>query len=248
MHLPPYEKSFMQKTPLNSFQGKANLTANQGSNKKRLLIIISSVLISLLGIAAIVAGAAIMYLNTQNDSEGYALSETCTVKTSSTAFILWVGSPVSEARLKWVVSSANSKEVFAGWGAASTVNAYTGNYQYATPESGWSYTARAYQAAINISSIHIINTNSPALAPAPESLYSDTVKTAGSSTLYCTPNNSGDKMGMLVIMNSDGSSGIDAQIQLGSKIALYGWLPYVLLPIGIVLLMMGLLLFRKSRK
>lgn len=218
------------------------------SNKK-ILTIISSVLIIVLGVAAIVAGAAFMYLNSTNDSEGYALSETYTVKTSATAFILWVGSPVSEARLKWIVTSTDANQlIFAGWGAASTVNAYTGNYQYETPESGWGYTARAYYAAINISSTHIINQNSPALPPPQESLYLNTVTTSDSTTLYCAPNSEGDKMGMLVIMNADGSSGVDAQIQLGSRIPIYGWLPYVLLPIGIVLLMLGLLLFRKNRK
>jgi hypothetical protein len=227
---------------------KANLTDNQGSNKKKILILIATVLIAALAVAALVSGAVIMYLNTSNDFEGYALSETYTVKTSENAFVLWVGSPVSEARLKWVIASNSSKEVFAGWGAASTVNAYTGNYRYATPESGWGYTARAYFAAINISSTHIINQNSPALPPPQEALYINTVTTSDSTTLYCAPNNDGDKMGMLVIMNADGLSGVDAQIQLGSRIPIYGWLPYVLLPIGIVLLMLGLLLFRKNRK
>ncbi|MCW4001437.1 MAG: hypothetical protein NWE93_14485 [Candidatus Bathyarchaeota archaeon] len=198
---------------------------------------------------ALVAGAAILYLNAGNDFEGYALSENYTIDTPASAFLLWVGSPVSEARLKWIVTSIEpNQSVFAGWGAASTVNAYTGNYQYATPESGWGYTARAYYAALNISKLHVVNQNSPPLVPPQEPLWLNTATTSSSTTLYCDPNNEGDKMSMLVIMNADGSSGIKAEIQLGSRIPLYGWLPFVLIPVGLILLILGLLVFRKSKK
>ncbi len=225
------------------------MVANQNLRKKKILIIISSILITVLGIAALVSGAVIMYLNTQNDFEGYAVSESYTVDTSANAFVLWVGSPVSEARLKWIITSTDSnREIFAGWGAASTVNTYTRDYQYATPQSGWGYHARAYYAAINISSTHIINQNSPALPPPQESIYLNTVTTSDSTTLYCTPNNEGDKMGMLVIMNADGSSGVKAEIQLGSRVPMYGWLPYILIPVGIGFLVTGLLIFIRRTK
>ena len=89
-----------------------------------------------------------MYLNTTNDSEGYALSNTYHIQTDSNAFTLWVGTPVSEARLKWVISTDSSKEIFAGWGTAQTVNAYTSNYQYATPAFGWNYHAQSIHCRI----------------------------------------------------------------------------------------------------
>jgi len=202
-----------------------------------------------LAITALIAGAVIMYLNSGNDFEGYALSENYTIDTSANAFVLWVGSPVSESRLKWVITPMDSnKEIFAGWGAAGTVNAYTGQYKYATPESGWSYIARAYDASIKISSLHIINQNSPVLPPSQdEPIWLDKVTTSDSITLYCTPNNDGDKMGMLVIMNTDGSNGVNATIQLGSRIAIYAWLPNLLIPIGIVLLIVGLILIKRKK-
>jgi hypothetical protein len=229
-------------------KGKDNLAdSNKKSNRKRMLTL-CSVLLLVLGAVAVIAGGFIMYKNTTNDSEGYTLSNTYTVQTPANAFILWVGSPHSEARLKWVVTSLDSDtQVFAGWGTADTVNAYTHNYQYATPASGWSYTARSYEAKINITNVQIINPDRPALPPT-QDLWLNTVTTANTATLYCTSNNEDGKNSMLVIMNADGSNGVEATIQLGSRIALYSWLPYILLPAGLLLLIIGVFLVRKTRK
>jgi hypothetical protein len=221
--------------------------ANLNASKKKILLMIVSVLIVLLGGVALTAGGVIMYLNTGNDSEGYALSNTYHVETDSNVFAIWVGAPVSEARLKWVISTDSGNEVFAGWGAMETVTAYTGNYQYATPASGWSYHARAYEASINITDVEIMNTQYPVMPMPSSELFLDTLKTSSAATLYCSPNSLG-RTGMLVVMNADASNGVDAEIQLGSRIPLYGTLPYVLLPVGVVLLFIGVLLVVKTRK
>jgi hypothetical protein len=222
--------------------------ANLNAPKKRILLIIVSVFMLLLGGVALIAGGVITYLNTTNDSEGYALSNIYHIETDSNAFVLWVGAPVSEARLKWVITSTDSNnDVFVGWGAAGTVNAYTGNYQYATPAAGWNYHAQAYEAELNIDNVQIINENYPVM-PLPQGIWLDTATVVDTLTLYCSPNNSDDKMGMLVIMNADGSAGVDAEIQLGSRIPMYSWLPYVLIPVGLLFLIAGLLLVKRVHK
>ena len=163
----------------------------------------------LLGGVAMIAGAVIMYLNTTNDSEGYASSNTYQIQTDSNAFTLWVGTPVSEARLKWIVTSTDSgKEIFAGWGTAQTVNAYTSNYQYATPAFGWNYRAQAYTALLNITNVQIVNPEKPVM-PMPTGIFLDTTTTSSTTTLYCSPS-SLDRTAMIVIMNADGSAGVDA--------------------------------------
>jgi hypothetical protein len=225
-----------------ALRGMVNLNAS----KKRILLIIVSVLILLLGGVALVAGGVIMYLNTTNDFEGYALSNTYHIETDSNAFALWVGAPVSEARLKWVISTDSSKEVFAGWGAMETVNAYTGNYQYASPALGWNYHAQAYLASLNITNLEIINTQYP-IMPMPTGIFLDTVTTSSVATLYCSPSSLG-RTGMIVVMNADASKGIDAEIQLGSRIPMYSWLPYVLIPVGLAFLIAGLLLVKRIHK
>lgn len=201
----------------------------------------------LLGGVALVAGAVIMYLNTSNDFEGYALSNTYHIQTDSNVFALWVGAPVSEAHLKWLISTDSGKTVFAGWGAMETVNAYTGNYQYATPAYGWNYHARAYEASLNITDVQIVNKQNPVMPMPASELFLDRLTTSSSATLYCSPS-SLSRTGMLVIMNADASKGVDAEIQLGSRIPIYGTLPYILLPLGVVLLLMGVVLVVKTRK
>lgn len=203
-----------------------------------------------LGLTALIAGAVIMFLNTGNDSEGYVLSESYTVDTSANAFALMMGSPVSGAQIKWVVSSADSnKEIFAGWGPVSTVTSYIRDYKYAGPQFGWSYVSKAYLTSIDVSSLYIVNQNSPALPPSQDlSIWQDKVTTTNSATLTCTPNSEDGKVGMLVIMNTDGSNGVHATIQLGAKIAFLGWLPYLLIPLGLVLLVIGLLLTKRKKQ
>jgi hypothetical protein len=215
------------------------------ASKKKTLLTITSILILLLGAVTVLAGAVIMYLNTGNDAEGYALSNTYHIQTDSNVFTLWVGAPVSEARLKWIISTDASKEIFAGWGTAQTVNAYTANYQYTMPY-GWNYHAHAYEASLNITNVQIVNPEKPVM-PMPSGIFLDTVTTSSSTTLYCNPS-SQDRTAMIVIMNSDASKGIDATIQMGSRIALYGWLPYVLIPAGIMILVAGLLLVKRVQK
>jgi hypothetical protein len=219
------------------------------SNRKKIFVLFS-VLLLIFGVLSAVAGTVFIYLNSGNDSEGYAISNQYTISTSSNAFVLWVGSPTSEAQLKWIITSVNSKEVVADWGPQSTVGNYVDQYSFETPMHGWNYRASAYIALLNITSVEVNNQGKPAFVRAPDSMWLNHVSTSDSTTLYCTKINSAnnDGLGMLVITNVDGSKGVDATIQLGSKIAVYGWLPYLLIPVGVALLIIGLLIFKRSKK
>jgi len=84
--------------------------------------------------------------------------------------------------------------------------------------------------------------------PMPSSgLFLDTVTTSNVATLYCSPS-SLSRTGMIVVMNADASKGLDAEIQLGSRIPMYSWLPYVLVTVGIVFLLAGILLVKRVGK
>jgi hypothetical protein len=218
-----------------------------GASKKKILLTIVSIFVLLLGVVFMVGGAIIMYLNSTNDAQGYALSNTYHVQTDSNAYVLWVGAPVSEAQLKWSITATQGKEVFAGWGDSSTIKTFADNYQYATP-IGWNYRARAYEASLNMTNVEVFNTNKP-IMPTPPNIWLDSVTTSSTATLHCSPKAfANDNTGMLVIMNTDNSKGVDAQIQLGSKIPSLSWLPYALLPLGLVLLITGVFMFKKVRK
>jgi hypothetical protein len=49
-------------------------------------------------------------------------------------------------------------------------------------------------------------------------------------------------------MNADGSSNVQATLQLGFAVPILGWLPYLFIPLGAVLCLGGVLMFRRRRK
>jgi hypothetical protein len=247
IYLAVFRKAF-NKCACACLRGKANLTVSNKSNKKKILFSVFSILLLLLGTISMVAGVFFMYKSTTTDSEGYSLSNPYTVETSANAFVLWDSSPTDEDDLKWVITSLDSnKEIFAGWGASSTVNAYIYKYQYATPGDGWSYSLHSYDVTIDISDIQIENPEKP-VVPLTQEMWLGTITTNSTASLPCSPNNEDDSFCMLVIMNADGSDDVNAQIQLGSKMQSNSWLPYVFILVGLMFLVAGLLLVKRVRK
>jgi hypothetical protein len=51
----------------------------------------------------------------------------------------------------------------------------------------------------------------------------------------------------LIITNLDGSKSVTSDIYLGFKIPVFRWLPYVLIPLGIIIFVCGILLIKKIK-
>ncbi len=237
-------------------------TSVGGSGKrKKILVLTFSILLFILGIAAIAGGAAVLYYNAGTDSEGYAISSVYEVRSSANAFVLWVAPLQSRssfswlgeeniAQTKWIVSAVDaSKQVFAGWAEASDGAAYVDQFRYETPDQGWHWWVEAYYAEIGVPSTNIVHQGVPARTPAAESFWLDSVVTIDKATIYWDPTweqNAGMKM--IIIMNADGSSGVSANLQLGYKVPILTWLPYLLIPLGILLCFGGYLLFRRRKR
>jgi len=232
----------------------------KGGHRKKVAFIVAAVLLSAFGLIALVGGAYVLYLNNGTDSEGYAISQPYQVQTSSSAFALWVApmhitgvfswlGNTNIAATKWVVSTSNSgQEVFVGWAKASDVDSYLGGFSYESPQA-WQWHTIPYAPEINIPSTTTYNQGSPAVPPAQERFWTKTATTTNSTTIYWEPTwNTSEGMNVLVVMNGNGSSGVHANIQLGFKVPILGWLPYLLIPLGIVLLALGLLLVKKRKK
>ena len=222
-----------------------------------MLFLIVGVLLIVLGIVGIAGGAAVLYYNSGTDSEGYQISPAYEVRSSANAFVLpvaplqgstfgWLGDDNTGAA-KWIVTAADGgKQVFMGWTQAADGSAYVRNFSYELPAQFWSWRVDAYYSKINVPSTTIVNPGMPARSPENESLWLDSVVTAGNATIYWDPTweQSAD-MKMLIIMNADGSSGVNADLQLGFKVPILTWLPYLLIPLGIVFCVGGYLLFRR---
>jgi hypothetical protein len=231
------------------------------SKRKKILFLTGSLLLFVLGITAIGGGAAVLYYNSGTDAEGYAISPVFEVRSSANAFVLWVAplqSTGSFGRLgdenigaaKWVVKAAyGGKQIFAGWTDASEGATYVDQFRYETPDQGWHWWVEAYYAEIGVPSTKIVHQGAPTRAPAAESFWLESVVTNDSATIHWDPTweqNAGMKM--IILMNADGSSGVNADLQLGFKVPILTWLPYLLIPFGIILCLGGYLLFRRRKR
>jgi hypothetical protein len=235
-------------------------TTHKPGRKKRILIIVASILLLAISAIAIVGGATILYLNMGTDSEGYALSESYSIKTPSNAFALWALpmrvtgifsrlDSTNFAATKWVISSTEpTQEIFVGWAKASDVEPYIRGFRYETPDEFWHWQTAPYAPEIDIPSTAIFNQGSPARPPSEEGFWLKTAATTNSTAIYWDPVwDSNEGMKVVVIMNTDGSSNVNASLQLGFKVPILTWLPYVLIPLGILFLFLGLLLFKRRK-
>lgn len=87
---------------------------------------IAGVVMLIIGITSLVSGAVIGFLNiARTDSEGYTMSDTYKMRTTTCAYYLAVlpsRDSDSTALAKWVVTStAAGKDLFIGWGWFSDV-------------------------------------------------------------------------------------------------------------------------------
>ena len=241
---------------------KIKLSAGQtsaGGGKKRLFLVVG-ILLFVLGIVSIAGGAIVFYLNSGTDVEGYAISPVYEVRSSANAFVLWVApmrrsifSWLGEdniAQTKWVVKSAHmEKQVFVGWAKASDGASYVPQFKYETSDEDWYWRIGPYYAKIDVSSTKIVNQGNPARPPADEIFWLDSAVTGDSATIYWDPSwDQSEGMKMIFVMNADGSSGVNADLQLGFKVPILNWLPYLLIPLGTVLCIVGFLLLSKRRK
>jgi hypothetical protein len=230
-------------------------------NRKRILFAVFAILLLLMGVLLIACGAALFAYNSGADSEGYSISEPYTIKTSANAFVVWVRNmnlnPMyawigadNLAKNKWIITSINSeKEVFAGWARAADCESYISFFTHETPNMSWHWYTEPYYAEIEIPSTAIEGQGAPTRPPTQEGFWTKSVSTSDSAAIYWDPVWDANKgMNMLVIMNADGSSNVNATFQLGHTVPILQWLPYLLIPFGIVLCVGGLLLIRKRRR
>ena len=147
-----------------------------------------------------------------------------------------------------VTTSDPKQEIFVGWAKASDMEPYLKGFSYESPDFFWSWSTRPYAPKIHVPSTTISGQGSPARSPSEESFWTLKATTANTTSIYWAPTwNVDDGMNVVALMNADASSGVTANIQLGSKIPILTWLPYLLIPLGIIFLVLGLLLFKKRK-
>ena len=197
--------------------------------------------------------------NAGTDPDGYTQSNVYEVRSSTYAYALWVGSSQYPSYLKWMsakdigqciwtVESINSKELFVGWANATDGEDYLFNkFRFETPPI-WNWYINAYYAEIEIPAGIPYYEGAPARPPAEETFWLESVQSNDTAKIvwdaFWEPDT--DRK-ILIIMNSDGSSGVEADLQLGFKAPILGWLQFVLIPVGVIMCLAGIFVFRRKK-
>jgi len=148
--------------------------------------------------------------------------------------------------MEYIVRSTDpSKELFVGYARASDAGPYLGQgIMYETPID-WHWEAEQYYASIEIPSTNITNIAAPPRPPQEETFWLTSAHSNCTAKIYYLPL---DDMYTLFIMNQDGSKNVQAELQIGFKVQIFTWLPYLLIPLGLILLLGGAYLILRNRK
>jgi hypothetical protein len=232
----------------------------QKPKKFRTVIFIGCIVLLLFGILFTLAGVALLSFNMGTDADGYQQSEVYEVRSDSYAFVLWVKSssfpsyltwmsPEDIGQERWTIESVTGKELFVGWAeAVDGENYLDSGIMFSTP-STWHRSIAAYHSEIEIPESITYNQNAPSRPPAEETFWIENVQSTETSTItwdaFWEPVK--DRK-ILIIMNADGTSNVQADIQLGFKVPIFSWLPLVIIPIGVIMCLIGVFLIRQKNK
>jgi hypothetical protein len=220
------------------------------------LKMILGLLLIFLSLGFIISGGVILFLNiTKTDSDGYALSNTVSIKSSAYAFVLWLDrEPGGSGQLKFIVTSANSsKELFVGYAKETEANTYIQGTEYANPSSPpgqLNYDWEIYNAKLSWASLNTYGKIgvAPSSPPSAETFWLQKSQITGTATIYWEPvRELNAPRTLIVIMNSDGSRNIQAEIVLGYKLPMLGWIPYLLISVGLLMGIIGVTLLTRTR-
>lgn len=228
---------------------------------RRIIITVLGVLLLVLGVSSIICGGAILFFNQGTDEGGFALSNTYEVRSSTNAFVLWVAPLQLPSYLrwmnhedivetKWIVEASNpDEELFAGWTREDDGQYYLWGFTYETPLS-WNWRIAPYSAEIEIPQTAIYGEGVPERPPSEETFWLYSAHSEDTLTLIWDPVWDREQMGrnILIVMNLDGLSNVEADIQLGFRVPIFSWLHFLLLSLGVVLSISGILLIRRRKQ
>jgi hypothetical protein len=222
-------------------------------------MLIGCIILLLVGIVIAFGGVALVAYNMGTDADGYAQSNIYEARSDGYAFALWVKSSNFPSYLTWMsakdigqtmwtVEPVNSdKPLFVGWTKAVDGENYLySGIMFSTPQT-WNRSIAAYHAEIKIPPAVTYYQNAPPRLPEEETFWIETAQSTGTSKIvwdaFWEPS---DDRKILIIMNADGSRNVEADIQLGFKVPIFSWLPFVLIPAGVTLCLIGIFVIRRK--
>jgi hypothetical protein len=213
-------------------------SAPTGWTAGRVVAVVLGTVVGLASLGLVTAGgAALVADNAFRDSAGYVTSPDRTV--SSVGYAVAMPSVridtapgasmlprrvVGDVRL--LATAGDGRSLFVGIARADAVEQYLGGVARSIPDQGWSQGREVAGQA-------------PSGPPTDLSIWDESVVGTGTQELTWTPR-SGDWA--VVLMNADGSAGVDAQVSVGAEIPWLGGVGVAVLVTGLVLLALGVTL------
>jgi hypothetical protein len=201
----------------------------------RILLVVFGSIATLMAAGLVAAGGAVVTLDqSQRGSDGYFMSPTNTFTTSTYALV----SERIDAGLDgpdWLyrdflgtvqLRSESTKTVFVGIGRASDVDRYLGNVRHAEVTN-----LEADPGEYDVRS----GTATPG-APVARGFWAASVRGAGEHNLRWDVQGGSWR---IVVMNADGSPGIDADLSIGAELPNLVWIGIAILGAGGLLLVVG---------
>lgn len=224
-------------------------TRTKRSDGVKIILFVVGGIILLISIGLLFGGGALFWLNTSlTDSEGFITTKSHQLQTDSYAIAfqhinievgevvgrwgVWQPSPGDFVTIKITVSSNDpSKKVFIGIARASDATLYLNDVEYDEITRFNVSPSRTIDVEYTTHSGDTVPS-----APTTQTFWTISEHGAGTQTLEWSPEPGNY---WIVLMNEEGSAGIDSTIELGAKIPLLFIVGSVLLAGGIVALIIG---------
>jgi len=220
-------------------------------NAKRIALIVTGSLAALFASALLIGGGLALYGDSQKDSDGYLSTDTHRFEAGTHALATenldldlgdadWLAESDDLGKVRVQVDSAGDKPVFVGIARTSDVDDYLSGVSYTTLTDVHS---SAFDGDFDADYDDHAGAQRP-VSPTKAQIWSASEHGSGKQTLNWEIE---DGDWSVVVMNADGSTGIDADISAGAEVPFLdelGWAAIgtggFVLVIGIALLVMGI--------
>jgi hypothetical protein len=205
----------------------------------RVLLATGGALAALAGVGLLGAGGFVLWADqTQRDASGYLMTPAEMYRTNTYA----LESETIELRLEgpdWLfaderlgtirLTSENHADVFVGIARSADVAAYLDGVAH----------ERVREVFADRDDYRLLPGGAPAGAPTEQTFWAASLRGSGDQELTWKV---ADGDWSIVLMNADGSAGVDSSLSVGAKLDGLGWLAVVLLGVGLALAALGSLL------
>jgi hypothetical protein len=190
----------------------------------KVVLLVFGIIASVVAIGLFLAGGFAVWLDTaRTDSEGFITTGTINLDRDSHAIVTepveieirgawWAWDGFATIKVEGSTDAPSSKQIFIGIAEDSDVKAYLNNVAYDEIDSWSIWPHKVEYDSYSGSAVPV--------APATQAFWIVSAHGAGTQTLEWELE---DGTYMLVLMNDDGSTGVDLSIKLGAKVSWLIW-------------------------